>query len=166
MKLEERRGFNDRKAKRFGKKTFIKKLFTYEHFSTWVKLNPEFKEKIKYKDYLKICKIIINEYSDQIVNNNLGVRLPYYMGSICVKYIDEITKTIIDQKTSDYVNKNIPFLNWNSSGKVAKIIWSTSNDQRFNRMLKYFSFEPCRKMKSKVFQKLKEYPEIFKTNRN
>lgn len=157
---------NDRKAKRFGKGEFIVKLITYDLYKKWGILNPVYKKKNKYKDYKKIVELIIGEISAEIVNNNLGVRLPFYNGNICVKYIDIMKKKIINDNLSNQVEKDVPHLNWNSSDKVAKIIWSISKDQRYNKMLNYFGFEPTREIRHLTYEKLIESPEIFKTNRN
>lgn len=159
--LREYRKVMDRKAPRMSKAEFTYDVLTKELYEKWKKENPKFKHfsfSQFEKEWLNIAQLIWKECSE----NTDGVRLPFFTGEIAVKYVTSYKQPI---DNNDNVPNEIAHLNWNSNGRLAKIVWTIQYSRKFNKYCRLFCFQAYREFQQRVSKALNETPEIFKHNR-
>lgn len=129
-------------------------------YSKWKKLYPEYKDHSfkQFKDYLKI---VMTEYKEEVLTNPHGVRFPFYMGDMAIKYVPPI----LDYRKSVEIKKPLNFLNLATNGRPGKLVWSVDYARKFNKYLPYMAFERCRNFRNEVHEALIDHPEIFRDNK-
>ena len=150
---------------RFIKTKYVRKSISRDLFNKWKKQHPEYKERIKtYSEFWNYCKDILIEYVDNVLTNGQGVRLPFYMGDLSLKYVP-ITYKPIDFEKSKNNNKEINYLNFITNGRVGKIVWSCEHAKRFNKFLPISGFQASTRLLKGAKNALKETPELYFDNR-
>lgn len=146
--------------KRFSKKKYKTKIITVELYEKWKKNYPELSLSISYSNWKKYLKSILNEYTNEILVNPHGVRLPFYMGDLDLKYIPK-KETPIDFANSK-PGSNIIHMNFTTNGRVGKVVWSGNHAKRFNEFLPVLAFQATKNCTDKAKQQFKDNPELFK----
>ncbi len=153
----------DLNKKRFRDTKYSSRLITPELYSIWKKQYPNFADKVKdYASFKRIWKKLITKYLHYSIINTMGVRLPFYCGDLSIEYIN-IEYEVIDPIKATEVGSNIPFLNWNTSDRLAKIIWCVKHSAKFNKYLPFLGFKANTLFRKAAFKSLTETPNIYKT---
>lgn len=153
--------FNNRKAKRFNTRKYRENIVSESLYKSW-KEKSEYD--ITFSEFKKYWKLIADEYVDTIINNPDGIRLGASVGDIYVGYIVGAKKRPIDYVTSSLLNKKIYHDNFDSSGKLAKIIYATNKRPYIYKMHRYWAFAACRNFKTLVKNGLRNHPERYKNS--
>lgn len=153
--------FNNLKAPRFNNRKYRKNIITKELFKDWkVKTNNN----ITFKQFKEYWNLIAFKHIEKIIEERDGIKLGTGLGDIYIGFVKSKKKSGIDYKTSSEYNKCIKHENWDSSGKLGKIIYGTNNRKYIYKLHKFWSFEACRNLKRKVSLALKEQPEKYKNS--
>ena len=153
--------FNNRKAKRFNKRKYRENIVSEELYKTW---KEKFHFDITFSEFKKIWKLIAEEYVNNVVDNPDGIRLGGSVGDIYIGYIVGAKKRPIDYVTSSLLNKKIYHDNFDSRGKLGKIIYATNKRPYIYKMHRYWAFTACRNFKERVKQGLRNNPERYKNS--
>lgn len=148
---------------RFRKTKYIRNAIDENVFKTWEKAFPEYKDKLTYPEFRKHCNGILGQYIDEIAVNPNGVRLPYYMGDMKLSFIPKIGK-VINLKASAQLDKDIPYVNLATNGRIGKIVWSCDNARKFNKYLPIIAFSPSKKLTDVAKTQFRNNPELFQDN--
>lgn len=153
--------FNNRKATRFSNRKYRKNIVCEELYNEWkVKTNFD----ISFKQFKDYWKYIAREYVQAIVDNPDGAKLDASIGDIYIGYIPWYSKKVIDYKTSSELDSTIYHENWNSNGKLGKIIYGTQKRKYIHKLHLWWGFRVCRNFKIKAVNSLREYPERYKNS--
>lgn len=152
----------DLNRKRFRDTKFSNNLITIELYHSWQKQYPQFKDKIKgFSSFKKIWKKLMLKYMTYSIDNSMGVRLPFYCGDLSIQYIN-IEYEALDIYKAREINQTVPFLNWNTQDRLAKIIWCIKHAGKFNKYLPFIAFQGNSQFKKLTSKSLQEKPEIYK----
>ena len=147
---------------RFKRKKYREHLITDTLYNKWINKYPEYKE-YSCKQFREYWKILANKYIDIVVTNPDGVRLPFYMGDISIKYTPKMDKNISIHKSAQQ-GVEVKHMNFTTNGRAGKIIWSIEHARKFNKYLPIMGFEGSRGFALKSTNQLSENPEIFKNS--
>lgn len=139
---------------------YTKKVISKELYKKWLQKYPEY-SKCSYRDFCNYWKMIVEEYKDSICNTTHGVRLPFYMGDTTLKYVQS-TNINRNYKHSNEIKQPVGHLNFITSGKNGKIVWSVDYARKFNRELPLIGFQGCRDLTTKATNSFRETPELFR----
>ena len=148
------------KKTRFTNKKYKTSIVSYALYQKWVKKYPEYSH-IKFQGFKDLLKDLLNKYKEEILTNTHGVRLPFYLGDISIKYVDMEN---INPSASLEVGKEVKYLNFQSFRKAAKILWVIKHARKFNRFLKYMAFKPHTSIRKEAKSKIIENPGMFKNS--
>lgn len=139
---------------------YTKKVITKELYKKWIQNYPEY-SKYSFNEFKKYWDIIASKYKELIVNTTHGIRLPFYMGDMSLKYVNssELNKNYHNSKKA---NEDVGHLNFITSGKNGKIVWSVDYARKFNSELPLIGFQACRDLTQKAAFSFKENPELFR----
>jgi len=139
---------------------YTKKVISKELYNKWIKENPEY-SKYSFKEFYNFWKLLANEYKKNITTNTHGIRLSFYMGDISLKYV---TSTDINKnyKSSKEAGVDVGHLNFITSGKNGKVVWSVNYARKFNSELPLIGFQPCRNLTEMATEAFRESPELFR----
>lgn len=151
--------FNDLNAPRFNDRKYRENIVSNDLYKRWKENNKT--SKLSFIEFRNICWAINTEITDVITEEPDGVRLPMGMGDIYIGYVPRALKAI-DYKASREYGKPIYHENWNSSGKLAKIIFGTNTRHYIFKRAWMWGFEACRPFARRVVQCLKDNPQIYK----
>lgn len=147
---------------RFRDTKFSTRLINESLFQRWKKENPHLASKVKdLSTFKRIWKKIISKYNYYIVNNSMGVRLPFYCGDMSVEFIN-IEYESLDMRKSVQSETAVPHLNWNTSDKLGKLIWCIKYAAKFNKFLPFLAFKAHNDLKSATKEGLMNNPGIYK----
>ena len=149
---------------RFRTEKYTKKIISEELYQKWINQYPEY-SKYSYKDFVKFWELLANKYTDSIVINPNGVTLYSNMGEVVLKYTDS-SDTNRNYKNSNIVKDFVKHLNFISSGKNGKIVWSVAYARKINSELPLIGFQACRNFTIKAGKAFHETPELFKISRS
>ena len=121
---------------RFRPTNYTKKVISKELYEKWIKQYPEYSN-YSFKDFKKFWETIASQYKKVITSNPHGVRLSFYMGDISLKYVF-FTEVNRNYKLSNQINEPVGHLNFITSGKPGKIVWSVDYARKFNAELPLF----------------------------
>src|SRR5690606_3245995 len=136
------------------KRKYRKNIVSKELYDAW-KLRTGYN--ISFQEFRKIWRLIAQEYITSIVEEADGVRLDASTGDLYIGYIPSPKRKPIDFNTSLQLGKRVHFQNWNSSGKMAKIIYGTRGRRYMYRFATYWSFVASRTFKKRCKQALQDY---------
>lgn len=145
---------------RFRPTKYTKKVISEELYEKWKTAYPEY-SRYSFEDFYRFWKMLANEYKQDIVTNTHGIRLPFYMGDISLKYVLS-TETNRNYGKSKDVGEPVGHLNLITSGKNGKIVWSVDYARKFNCELPLIGFQSCRDLTMKAAISFKENPELFR----
>lgn len=155
------RRFNDKTAKRLGKKEFTTNIFSPELYETWKKDNPTFC--LSYIEFKTLWTAITDKIQDAVSSNPQGVKLAFHTGELIVQYLPKGLKAQ-DENSSNQIGEVVPHLNITTKGKVAKISWIRKGACRFNPPIMLYGFQHTREIALKANKNLIERPEIFRNS--
>lgn len=153
--------FNDLKAPRFSTRRYRKNIIDEKIYIAWKEKYNQILSFIEFKD---IWEIIALDITEEILQEKDGIKLPNGLGEIYIGYVPSFTKTIIDYKTSREYNKLIRHENWESRGKLGKIIYGSNGRKYPFKLSGWWGFTACRNFKIAVVHALKTYPERYKNS--
>lgn len=145
---------------RFRPTKYTKKVISEELYERWKIAYPEY-SRYSFEDFYRFWKMLASEYKQDIVTNTHGIRLPFYMGDISLKYVLS-TETNRNYGKSREVGEAVGHLNLITSGKNGKIVWSVDYARKFNCELPLVGFQSCRDLTTKAAISFKENPELFR----
>lgn len=139
---------------------YTKKVITKDLYSKWIKEYPEYSI-YSYKDFYNFWILLSKEYIDTIVTNTHGVRLSFYMGDLSLKYV---TSSNLNRNYKKSIEAKTPtgHLNFITSGKNGKIVWSVDYARKFNSELPLIAFKSCRNFTIKAASAFKNTPELYR----
>lgn len=149
---------NDRKAARFNPRSYRKHIVTPELYKAW---KAKTGYKIPYKQFKAYWVMIADEMISSIIEERDGIRLGSGIGDLYIAYVYS-KKTAIDRPTSEQLQKIIKYQNWNSSGKLGKIIYGTNHRRYTYKRSGWYAFIAHRDFKKKVSQALLSHPARYK----
>jgi hypothetical protein len=155
---------NDRKAPRMKKATYITNIITKELWKKFKEDHPEHSS-ITWAEFSKSWLDIAQTIRNEMVTNDLGVKLPSYTGELKVQYLPHKFSDV-DQGTSSELQEKVNHVNLVTKGKIAKIKWERRWAVKFNKMLQFFAFSPTREIHKLAKKHIDEYPEKLRTARN
>lgn len=139
---------------------YTKKVISKELYEKWRKAFPEY-SRYSFRDFKRFWNMLASEYKEATVTNSHGIRLPFYMGDISLKYIisSDINR---NYNSSKIANEPVAHLNLITSGKNGKIVWSIDYQRKFNSELPLLGFQSCRNFTEMAGNSFKETPELFR----
>lgn len=152
--------FNDLKAPRFNSRKFRKNIISEDLYKTW---KAKYNRKESYNDFKKVWNLLAEEIIEEILTERDGVRLPS-LGDLYIGYITKINKPIIDHQLSMEYGKPIKHMNFDTRGKLGKIILGYKKRKYLFKYKGWWSFVACRNFKRTVSKALKENPERYKNS--
>jgi len=153
--------FNNRKAKRFNTRKYRENIISEELYKKWKEESGFDITFLQFKNY---WKLIANEYVQAVLENRDGIRFGAGLGDIYIGYIVGSKIRPVDYVTSSLLNKKIYHDNFDSRGKLAKIIYATNKRPYIYRMHNFWAFTACRNFKNKVKESLRSFPERYKNS--
>jgi len=148
--------------KRFSRAKYKNKVITRELWEQWKINYPEYKES-SYAKYVEYARKILLEYRNEVTINSDGVRLPFYMGDVTMKFVP-VKKQPLNPQVSKQILKEVPYLNFGTNGRVGKVVYSAEHCRLFNRYAPLLGFEPSKEFAKLSREQFKENPELFKDN--
>jgi hypothetical protein len=124
-------------------------------------LIKRFKEKYKRyssidkKTFKKIIKKFHEAVYQEVINTRDGVELPESIALICITSKNSAKKNVDYHKSKQY-GVTVSNKNWETDGKIAKILYSTYGTKYQMKNRKFWAFVACRNFKRAV---AKTYPE-------
>jgi hypothetical protein len=153
--------FADLTGPRFNKRKFRENILTEKLHKEWLKETGYDKDFTTFK---KIWEAIANKIVSKVLTERDGVRLGSGLGDIYIGIIPKTKRRPIDYKTSRELGKIVYHENWNTDGKVGKIIYATKNRPYAYRLCKYWGFLPHTSFKDKCSEQLQLNPEKYKNS--
>lgn len=150
--------FNDRKAPRFNNRKYRNNILSKELYKKWKSQNEIDISFLEFKQY---WKLIADKFREKIVEERDGVKLPVGLGDMYIGYIPNRPAAINHTLSAQY-GKPIKYENWETSGKLAKIIWGTLDRKYIFKMATMWNFTAIRPFKSQVVTALKDNPARYK----
>lgn len=151
----------DLKAPRFNKRKFRFNVINKDLFNEW-KSSTGYKKDFAFfrQVWIKIAEKMI----EKVLEERDGIRMGSGLGDIYVGMVPQCKKRAIDYKTSREIGKIVYHENWNTNGKLGKIIYATSDRPYAYRLCRYWGFIPHRLFKRKCVERLRENPENYKNS--
>ncbi len=145
---------------RFRPTNYTKKVISNELYEKWRKTYPEY-SKYTFKQFKELWGMLASEYKNIVVSNSHGIRLPFYMGDISLKYVmsSQLNRNYV---SSEKASEPVGHLNLITSGKNGKIVWSVDYARKFNAELPLIGFQSCRNFTTMAANSFKENPELFR----
>ena len=154
---------NERKGPRFSKKDFTYKISIDELYEQFHIRYPEYKITKKEFEHLWL-DILVPEINNQIVNNPLGFKCPFYVGELKLQWLPYRPKAY-DFAHKDKTAEKVPLINLTNGGKVHKLKWERRNAVRYNRWLQFYGFTHSREIDRMAKKKLAENPDDMRVSR-
>lgn len=142
---------------------YTKKVISEELYNKWIQKYPEY-SKYSFRQFCNFWKMIADQYKEIIATNTHGIRLPFYMGDMSLKYVTS-TEVNRNWKNSNQIGEKVGHLNLITSGKNGKIIWSVDYARKFNSELPLMGFQSCRDLTNRAAISFRENPELFRISR-
>lgn len=148
---------------RFRSEKYTKKIISKDLYKKWIQKYPEY-SKYSYKEFRNFWKLISEKYTDTVCENSHGVKLNFNLGEIALKYT---TSSNINKNygSSNKVNEPVEHLNFGTSGKNGKIVWSITYVRKINYELSLMAFKAVREFTAKAAKAFLETPELFKISK-
>jgi hypothetical protein len=146
------------------KSKFSTKLIGRDSWKKFTKQFPEYKDmpwETFYQRWLEIAQTI----REEAVTNPLGVRLGSYTGELKFQYLPYRSDPVAP-KLSEELGEKTRHLNLINRGKVAKIKWERRWAQKFNKMLRFYAFEPTREINHMARDYIRRNPDGLRISRN
>lgn len=142
---------------------YTKKVISEELYKKWIEVYPEY-SKYSYRQFCNFWNMLADQYKEVITTTTHGIRLPFYMGDISLKYVtsSEVNR---NWKNSNEAKDMVGHLNFITSGKNGKIVWSVDYARKFNSELPLIGFKSCRNLTNRAAVSFKENPELFRIAR-
>lgn len=137
----------DRLAPRFRPKKL--NMLNVEMFKAFLKDFPEYKGKVDHKGFKKIVTDHCELIQDNIISHRDGVELPESLGIILVVSCESHRPQIDIKKSIEY-GKAVKFRNYDSDGRLAKILYSNYGSKYQIKDRQLWMFQPVRQFKHKV----------------
>lgn len=145
---------------RCGKKEFSFNVINPQMYERWIDLNPN--QEISYKRFLEIWKIIADKIKQEAVENPMGIKLSHMCGEIRIQYLPKSIKAQNYFKKEEGERPN--YLNINSKGKVAKVMWIRKNAVKFNPFIVYFGYEQHKNISKQATEFINNTPELYRSS--
>jgi hypothetical protein len=153
--------FNDLKGPRFNRRKYRENIVSEELWKAWKETTGR---KESFEEFRSVWHKIAEVMVDNIIEERDGIRMANGMGDVYLGYIPNIRKVMVDYKASMEYNKIIKHENWDSNGKVGKIIYGTSGRRYIFRLGGWWGFSACRNFKKRVINAFKTVPERYKNS--
>ena len=153
--------FNNRRATRFSNRKYRVNIVSQELYTKWKSQTNYSITFIQFKQY---WKFIAREYVNAILEESDGAKLDASIGDIYIGFVPPPKKKAIDYKTSNEIGKTTYYENWNTNGKLGKIIYGTNGRKYIHRLHAWWAFKPCRNFKNNVKDSLRANPERYKNS--
>lgn len=148
---------------RFRSEKYTKKIISEDLYRKWIQEYPEY-SKYSFKEFCNFWKVLADKYVDKICTNSHGVKLAFNNGEIALKYVNS-TNLNKNYNISNIAKEPVGYLNFSTSGKNGKIVWSTAHVRKINTELPLLAFKACRNFTIKASKAFLDTPELFKISR-
>lgn len=153
--------FADLNAPRFSKRKYRENIVSKQ-------LHKEWKESTGYdKDFSFFKQVwikIAEKIAQKVLEERDGVRLGSGIGDLYVGLIPKTKRRPVDYKLSKELGKIVYHENWNTGGKLGKIIYATNGRPYAYKLCKYWWFIAHTTFKDACVLKLRENPENYKAS--
>lgn len=146
---------------RFNYRKYSKYVVNKNLYNKWIKCYPEYSH-YTYSMFLELVKQLIYKYRTTVIENTDGVRLPFYLGDMSVKYTN--IKALDINKSIEY-EKPIVYKNITTFRKNAKLVYKIDRCVNYNVYLRYIGFKPTRSFAKDVSDKILKKPTMYKNIR-
>lgn len=153
---------NDKSAIRFRKTKYTKEIISLDVYKEWIAENPEYVE-VTYQDFKLYWRSIAEKVRWHIINNPMGVHLPFYCGDIRVQYIPKSVK-VPNIPLGTQLGQVIYDTSLLTKGKGGKISWVRKYASRYNPLILLYCYEPIRDIRRGVKAKIEEAAEIYRNS--
>lgn len=143
---------------------FITNIISKDLWKKFKEEMPEYKN-MSFPDFHKRWEEIAETVRNEMVTNELGVKLGAYTGELKLQYLPHKYVTE-DHNTSEELGQKVPFVALVNRGKVGKIKWERRWAVKFNKMLQFFAFEGTRDINRLAKKHIDEHPEKLRVARN
>lgn len=148
---------------RFRSEKYTKKIITKDLYNKWIEKYPEY-SKYSFKEFKNYWKLLSDKYIETVCETSHGAKLSLNLGEIALKYT--ISQNLNrNYSSSKIANDDVGHLNFGSSGKNGKIVWSVAHVRKINTELPLVAFQACRNFTTKAGQAFSETPELFKISK-
>ncbi len=149
---------------RFRTEKYTKNIISEELYNKWVLEFPEY-SKYSYKEFKDMWKLLSKEYINSVVTNSHGVKLYSNIGETILKYTTsgDVNR---NYNSSKIAQEPVGHLNFASSGKNGKIVWSVAYARKINSELPLIGFQACRNFTEEAAKAFLETPELFKVSKS
>lgn len=148
---------------RFRSEKYTKKIISEDLYKKWIIEYPEY-SKYSYKEFCNFWKLLSEKYTDRVCDNSHGVKLSLNLGEVVLKYVSS-QDTNKNYRSSNITNEPVGHLNFGSSGKNGKIVWSIAHVRKINTELPLVAFQACRNFTVKAGKAFAENPELFRISK-
>lgn len=153
--------FNDLKAPRFNPRKYRKNIVSEELYNKW-KAKSEID--LSFSQFKAYWNMIAEKHVQKIIEERDGIKLGTGLGDIYIGLISKPKKEPIDNVLSIKYGKIIKHENWESSGKLGKIIYGTRGRKYIYRLHNYWMFTACRILKRQTSAALKANASRYKNS--
>jgi len=137
----------DRKAPRFRTTKYRHDCLNKDIFKQY---KDAFKSEIDWKTFKGVIEDFNDMFSDEVVNNRDGVKLPGHMGFMALCAFKPKYRTPLNWLQIDDTGLQIKDLNLDTNELVCKIVYSNYTAKYKLRHLHVWKFEGCRRFKNKA----------------
>lgn len=148
---------------RFRTEDFTKQVISIKLYEKWIKEYPEY-SKYSFEQFKKMWHNLAETYKEVTCTSISGVRLPFYMGDLSLKYVTTNSSNINHNK-SNIAKEPVGHLNFVTNGKTGKTVWSVDYARKFNCELPMLAFKSCRDLTLRARESFKETPGLFRIAR-
>ena len=148
---------------RFRSEKYTRKIISEDLYKKWIEKYPEY-SKYSYKEFSEYWKLLSNKHTDTVSTNSHGVKLQLNLGEIALKYTSSQDLNR-NYHSSTIAKEPVGHLNFGSSGKNGKIVWSIAYVRKINSELPLIAFQACRNFTVKAAKAFSETPELFKISK-
>ncbi len=135
---------NDLKAPRMKKSKYTEHVVTEDLYRAFKKKFPEYK-RMKWREFSDKWNDIAETIRQEAITNPLGVKLGSYTGELKLQFHKPDQK-MLNIPLSMKLGKAINYVNLLTRGKTASIRWERRWAVKFNKILQFFAFSPCREL--------------------
>lgn len=145
---------------RFNPRKFRKNLINGDVYKAWKDKTGRTESFEQFKAVWLRMALKIRE---KILTEPDGIRITG-LGDIYIGIVPKAKKRAVDYKTSRELGKIVYFENWNTSGKIGKIIYATKDRPYIYTKKRFWGFKPHTTFKMDASVALQNNPERYKNS--
>lgn len=153
--------FADLNAPRFNRRKFRKNILTKELHEEWKTTTGYDKN---FETFKAIWEAIATKIVSKIISETDGVRLGAGLGDMYIGLIPGAKRRPIDYKTSREIGQIVYHENWNTDGKLGKVIYTVAGKPYAYKLCRFWGFVPHTRLKKLCTLNLQQNPQRYKNS--